>query len=207
MLDLSSPSVEYRPAPFWSWNDKLDAEELRRQIREMKKTGLGGFFMHARGGLQTAYMSRDWMDCVSACLDEAGKVGMNAWLYDENGWPSGFGGGAVNGLGEEYQQKYLRHEVLDASACSGLEHTIAYYSEDGMTLLGRELPEGQTGKVLRCFYEVNKYYVDNLDRKVVAEFIRVTHKRYYESLPKELLARLKGIFTEKKNRKCRIFYQ
>jgi len=26
----------------------------------------------------------------------------------ENGWPSGFGSGAVNELGLKYQQKYLR---------------------------------------------------------------------------------------------------
>ena len=107
--DLTNPPAQYRPIPFWSWNDKLDPEELRRQIREMKKAGLGGFFMHARGGLQTAYLSDEWMECVNACLDEAGKCGIDGWLYDENGWPSGFGGGLVNGLGVKYQQKYLRH--------------------------------------------------------------------------------------------------
>ena len=26
---------EYRSAPFWSWNDKLEKEELIRQIHEM----------------------------------------------------------------------------------------------------------------------------------------------------------------------------
>ncbi len=38
----------YRLAPFWSWNDDLDSQELRRQIQEMKQAGLGGFFMHSR---------------------------------------------------------------------------------------------------------------------------------------------------------------
>ena len=46
----------YQSIPFWSWNDKLEPEELRRQIRNMKKAGIGGFFMHARGGLLTEYM-------------------------------------------------------------------------------------------------------------------------------------------------------
>ena len=27
---------------------------------------------------------------------------MPFWIYDENGWPSGFGDGIVNGLGIEY---------------------------------------------------------------------------------------------------------
>lgn len=39
----------YQSIPFWSWNDKLEPEELRRQIRNMKKAGIGGFF-HAMPG-------------------------------------------------------------------------------------------------------------------------------------------------------------
>ena len=68
--DIIDPAMNYRPVPFWSWNDKLEPEELRHQIREMHKAGIGGFFMHARGGLQTVYLSDEWMECVNACLDE-----------------------------------------------------------------------------------------------------------------------------------------
>ena len=50
-LNLDNPAMEYRPIPFWSWNEKLEPEELRRQVRAMHDAGLGGFFMHARGGL------------------------------------------------------------------------------------------------------------------------------------------------------------
>ncbi|MBR7127902.1 MAG: hypothetical protein IKD09_04885, partial [Lentisphaeria bacterium] len=56
-----------RPIPFWSWNDKLSVDELRSQIRSMHEAGFGGFFMHARGGLQTPYMSNEYLECVSAC--------------------------------------------------------------------------------------------------------------------------------------------
>lgn len=195
-IDLQHPDVAYRPAPFWSWNDRLDPEELRRQIREMHAQGIGGFFMHARGGLQTVYLSEEWMECVRACCDEAGKLGMNAWLYDENGWPSGFGGGLVNGLGEYYQQKYLRFEVVDAEQARNAENTIAFYTEDGTQLLGRGLAAEVTVPVMRAYYLVNKYYVDNLDAKIVAEFIRVTHQHYYDHLPQELLSHMRGIFTD-----------
>ena len=43
---LQQNLVDYQSIPFWSWNDKLEPEELRRQIRAMKKAGIGGFFMH-----------------------------------------------------------------------------------------------------------------------------------------------------------------
>ena len=197
-IDLANPPAQYRPAPFWSWNDKLDPEELRRQVREMAAAGLGGFFMHARGGLRTAYLSDEWMECVNACLDEAGKCGIDGWLYDENGWPSGFGGGLVNGLGVRYQQKYLRHEFLDAADLEAAEkeNTVGWYNPETLEFLGEKLPKGTTGKLLRCYFEVNPFYVDNLDPKVVREFIRVTHQHYYEKIPKKLLAHMRGIFTD-----------
>ena len=65
ITELCDPSAEYRGHPFWSWNDKLDPDTLREQIREMKRVGLGGYFMHARGGLITEYLSDDWFDCTS----------------------------------------------------------------------------------------------------------------------------------------------
>lgn len=194
-LELAAPPADYRPIPFWSWNEKLEPEVLREQIRQMHDAGIGGFFMHARGGLQTAYLSPEWMSCVEACIDEADKLGMNAWLYDENGWPSGFGGGAVNGLGVKYQQKYLRYEFLDAAEAGGRTNTIGWYTPEG-ELIGKTLPAGVEGRVLRCYFEVNPYYVDNLDPEVVAEFLRVTHDYYYRNLPKRLSRRLKGIFTD-----------
>jgi hypothetical protein len=44
---------DYRPIPIWSWNNKLEPEELKRQINDMKNAGIGGFIMHARTGLAT----------------------------------------------------------------------------------------------------------------------------------------------------------
>ena len=160
MSFLSDLEMKYRSVPFWSWNDKLEPEVLRAQIREMYEQGIGGFFMHARGGLQTEYLSPEWFECVNACLDEAGKLGMEAWLYDENGWPSGFGCGRVNGLGLAYQQKYLRYEIAEAKAL-GTENTIACYTPDG-DFISREIPQDHPGPVLRCFFEVNSYYVSSL---------------------------------------------
>jgi hypothetical protein len=125
-MDFTHIETKFRTIPFWSWNDKLDCGVLREQIRQMHAAGIGGFFMHARGGLQTEYLSEEWIECVKACLDEARQLGMEAWLYDENGWPSGFGGGLVNGLGEEYQQKYLRCKNVTVSEAGSMERVIGY---------------------------------------------------------------------------------
>ena len=90
---FQTPPKEYREAPFWSWNDDLDPQELARQIRLMDEAGWGGFFMHSRVGLRTPYMGKSWMACIRACVAAARQCGLGAWLYDEDKWPSGFAGG------------------------------------------------------------------------------------------------------------------
>ena len=112
---LSGDMTKYRSLPFWSWNDRLEPESLRTQIREMKAAGIGGFFMHARGGLHTEYLSKEWFDAVRGSIAAAQKHGMQPWAYDENGWPSGFADGFVPKMGLEYQQKYLRLTEIAAA--------------------------------------------------------------------------------------------
>ena len=56
---IKREAITYGSIPFWSWNDRLDPEELRRQIRNMHDMEMRGFFMHARGGLLTEYMGDD----------------------------------------------------------------------------------------------------------------------------------------------------
>lgn len=177
--NLINPPKTFRPIPFWSWNSKLKEDETRWQVAEMDNTGIGGYFMHARGGLQTPYMSREWFDNIRAALREGKKRGMGSWGYDENGWPSGFGDGIVSGMGLEYQQKYLRCELLDKVVSD--ERTIIC------------LP--YNGNIARFYFDVNEFYVDTLDAKVTDKFIEVVHERYKSELGDEFKD-LAGFFTD-----------
>ena len=96
-----NPPKEFRAVPFWSWNDRLEPELIRYQIGQMDEAGLGGYFMHARTGLATGYMGEDWMKAIETGIDEGKKHGMSAWGYDEEGYPSGYAGGAVQAAGEK----------------------------------------------------------------------------------------------------------
>ena len=176
---LKNPPKKYRPAPFWSWNEKLSVASTTEQVELMEKAGLGGFFMHARGGLQTDYLKKDWFDNIKAASDKANETGMFAWGYDENGWPSGFGCGAVNGLGVEYQQKYLRCEITDTPKIT--DRTIANMDVDG--------------KNFHFYYDVNPFYVDVMNKAVVAEFLKSTHEKYIENLGQNL-GGMVGFFTD-----------
>ena len=65
--------------------------------------------MHARGGLTTKYLGDKWFSCIEACLKKAKEFNMEAYAYDENGWPSGFAGGALL-EDEENRDMYLSYE-------------------------------------------------------------------------------------------------
>lgn len=183
-------SAQYRPIPFWSWNDQLEWGELRRQIHEMHDKGMGGFFMHARSGLKTPYLSREWMNAVCACVREAVGLGMKPYLYDENGWPSGFGNGAVNGLGEKYQQKYLRFAPVRDIPAGAENRIIALY--DGEYCLCRDADCAG----FAAYFDVNPYYVDNLDPEVTQAFIDHIYRFYWKNLPEDVRSGLAGIFTD-----------
>lgn len=126
--------------------------------------------MHARGGLQTEYMGEEWFEHIATAAEEGALYGMGAWAYDENGWPSGFGNGLVNALGIEYQQKFLRMET----ECKHTETQI-----------------GRSGKHW-FYYEVNPFYVDVLDKKVISAFIEKIYEPYYERFANKL----EGFFTD-----------
>ena len=168
-MDFKHIDSKYRPAPFWSWNEKLDTKETERQIRLMHKAGLGGYFMHARGGLKTEYMGEEWFDNIKTGIDIGKELDMHPWAYDENGWPSGFGDGKVNGLGVKYQQKWLRRDNNPEG-----ENTICLI--DGV----------------RYYYEVNPFYIDILLHDATRVFIEEIYAPYYEKYKNEI----KGFFTD-----------
>lgn len=101
------PPASFRGAPFWAWNDRLDAGRLCRQAGGFREMGMGGFFMHPRTGLDTEYLGAEFMECVAACAERAAELGLHAWLYDEDRWPSGYAGGLLTRDAPECRERYL----------------------------------------------------------------------------------------------------
>ncbi len=109
---FANPDNRFRFAPFWFLNHELNEAETRWQVREMNEHGVGGFILHARHGLITPYLGDGWMDNLAAAIDEASKLGMKAYLYDENNWPSGPADGQVFHENPQYRMSacYLSEE-------------------------------------------------------------------------------------------------
>ena len=122
---FKNPSAEFRGAPFWSWNCKLEKEELLRQLDVYQEMGIGGAHIHCRTGLETPYLGEEFMELVKASVEKAKADGMKIWLYDEDRWPSGFGGGRVT-ANPEYRMQYLLFtqkpygtvDLVDSNECN-----------------------------------------------------------------------------------------
>ena len=62
--------------------------------------------MHCRTGMNTEYLGDEFMDMVSDCNETAKQKDMLCWLYDEDRYASGFGGGYVT-KDIQYRERYL----------------------------------------------------------------------------------------------------
>jgi hypothetical protein len=114
LQEFKSPSSEYRSVPFWSLNDSLDSGEIRRQLGLMKQAGQGGAFLHSRVGLLTPYLGDEWFDIMETGVKTCDSLGLQAWFYDEDKWPSGFAGGIVPLADQKFRSRQLARIPADA---------------------------------------------------------------------------------------------
>lgn len=100
-----NPPCEFSPAYFWMWNAKLDKTIIERQLNDMAANGMKSVCIHpfprefAPGAFNTEmepdYLTDGYVELFEHAIRYAAKLGMNAWLYDEGGWPSGGACGLV----------------------------------------------------------------------------------------------------------------
>ena len=209
---FQNPDSRFRGKPFWAWNGKLSEGELRWQIRAMKKMGLGGFFMHSRVGLSTPYLSKEWMELVKACVDEAEKQGMEAWLYDEDRWPSGAAGGLVT-KDPAYRHKNLKLTITrnpsSARSSDVLGIWMGEVDDDQVFNLQKvdalSIPELSAKSIYLIFSLeadenspwFNGYtYLDTMNHEAVKKYIEVTHEAYRREISAEFGKNVPGIFTD-----------
>ncbi|WP_394923810.1 hypothetical protein [uncultured Robinsoniella sp.] len=222
---FENPSSEYRGAPFWAWNCKMDKEKVDNTLEELQQMGMGGGHIHCRTGMANEYLGEEFMDLVRYTDEEAKKRGMLTWLYDEDRWPSGAGGGIVT-KEEQYRIRFLvfspvslegKTEQFNQLSSSGQavrsnnRRLLARYQvkiENGYLADYRMLNEDEEFnpkyQPWYAYLEIsgdnpwfnNQAYLNTLDKAAVKRFVEVTHERYYEKMGDEFGKSIPGIFTD-----------
>ena len=194
--DFITPPIEYRPAPLWVWNDQLSPQRIRAQLRQLRKAGMGGAFIHPRPGLISEYLGPDWWTGFASALSEAKKLGMKIEIYDENSYPGGFAGGHVPShlphvvaTGVK-MRKLMPHEELPE--VDSIRQPAIYATFDR---LGKryvfEAVYGETTDWLGGFA-----YVDLLRPETTQKFLEVTHEQYFKRFKNEFGRTITTIFCD-----------
>ncbi len=218
--DFKSPGAYFRGKPFWSWNGKLEKEELLRQVDVLNDMGFGGYFMHSRTGLVTEYLGEEWFDLVNAVADKGEKLGLENWLYDEDRWPSGTAGGFVT-MNPEYSMNYIRLDKTSADefafngdevivfACDMIPEKGEFAFTNDKVITKDTPKEEYEGKTILSFTRerahndsfYNGYtYVDTMNPEAIKKFIDLTHEKYADKCGKRIGTSISGIFTDEPHR-------
>ena len=221
------PAAEFGPIPFWFWNDDLDHQEICRQIHAFLEKGIPGFVIHPRKGLteKYRYLSANFMDSVAVAVEEAEKLGMFVFLYDEAMYPSGSAGGLVVKANPQHASKGLRMTVLEegeeiptfgegnwfvSALCrweggsrsfDSLEEAVAFRATRSCTVTYFSMV--YTKGHIRGVHpgeddeEPNApASADLLDPAAVDSFIRITYDAYYAKLSRHFGKTIRAIFTD-----------
>ena len=182
---MEMTELKYGMQPFWFWNGKMDPEEIKRQIREMKEKGIPGFFIHPRQGMELPYMSQEYFDRVKLAVETAKELDMEVWIYDEYPYPSGVCGGEVILDHPEYLCKRLRRVTKDAEGGQKVRLSVDW----GKVILARAY-RVQNGQIVLDDCLDLKEYVGTGYRQEVFQYSGLTKynkKRYFTGDPEKLL--------------------
>ena len=208
---FADPPRQYATAPLWVWNDMLTDEQIRGTMRDLAGQKVMQVFVHPRPGLMTPYLSDEWFRLWRVALDEAEKLDMNVWIYDENSYPSGFAGGHVPERMPESRGRGLIFRDEKQPPKIGPD-TVAVYRRTGDTcenvtaaLRGGQLPpEGSyvVASVVRAKdspWHGDRCYVDLMYPGVTEKFLEVTLDAYQKHVGDQFGKRVLGAFTDEPN--------
>lgn len=185
---------------FWSWNYLITEEGIRNQLSEFADGRIGGVVIHSRAGLEIPYMGKRWMELFKYAVEVSGKLGLEVWIYDEDGWPSGFGAGKIPSQGDAYRLKKLSYgtpEEYAVSANSALPVAVYLPDDCGGYVRAEEYDVSRLpGNALVLWKTVEQNYVDLLEPAVTDLFIKTVHERYKEAMSEYFGSVIKGFFTD-----------
>ncbi len=205
---FSDPSRHYSTGPLWTWNDMLTEDHIRLTLRDLAEQKVRQVWVHPRPGLMTPYLSADWFRLWRVALDEANRLDMNVWIYDENSYPSGFAGGLVPEAMPESRGRGLAFREEKRPGKPG-EDVLAVFrlTDDGyenVTDQARSANPLAEARYLVAYVDRadnlpwfgGKCYVDLLYPGVTEKFIETTFEAYRRHFGDEFGKHIPGIFTD-----------
>ena len=216
--------MEFRPNPLWFWNDtEVEKDELVKQMKSYKDAGYGGLSILPFGkNFKPDYLSESYFDVYHTCIEEAKKLGITLWIYDEYGFPSGTAGD-INGDGiGRFKQRYPEHTNKRLDKTEFIpeqkktftqtlpdELLMAAVAMDTVSLkrvdlkpfisgntLKWSVPEGSWKVMIFTCVDAGNTVVDYMSQEAVGKFIEMTHDQYYSHFKSDFGTTIVGTFFD-----------
>ncbi len=208
---FADPPRQFSTGPLWVWNDRLTTQEVVGTLRQLADQDVKQVFVHPRPGLMTPYLSAEWFGLWRRTLQEAERLDMNVWIYDENSYPSGFGGGWVPELMPAARGRGLVvRESTQVPART--EGTLAVFRRVGTEVedvsapwrAGEALPPGPylvatVQRAANSPWTAGRSYVDLMYPGVTEKFLEVTLEAYRREVGDQFGRRIPGVFSDEPN--------
>lgn len=144
-----TPDVSCAPVYVWVWNDVCTKDVIDIQLNEMLHLGIRAFYILPEPkdfrpdsmptNLTPDYLTDEFFELCEYAIKQGKALGMNCWIYDEGGWPSGSACGKVTEAHPEYSVKNSRYpDLLNKKAT---EYFIEITHEKYAYAIGEKFPE------------------------------------------------------------------
>ncbi|MDD6564773.1 MAG: glycosyl hydrolase [Clostridiales bacterium] len=152
--------------------------------------------MHPRTGLDTAYLSDEFMEAVKACTQKAKEEGMFSYLYDEDRYASGFAGGFATQKPKNRMKHLLitKNQIPTVDKETGIETGEAYElcrfsvtcENNKLISYTKESTDSDKSDLWYVYVRTatpsgwfnNQTYADMLSEETVSDFIDITYPPY-----------------------------
>ena len=175
---LKNLNNEYYPAYSWIWNDCITEEGIRNGLDDMLLANIRNIYVipeskNFRPSYMPTYMEPDYLTeeyfrLFAYASKEAEKRGMQVWIYDEDGWPSGSAGGKT---AENLENIRI--------------HSFTYKKDDNGNITFES--KDTSGE---------KYYPNLMLREATDAFLKSTHEKYKKYLGDLFGKTVKAVFTD-----------
>lgn len=144
-----APDVSCAPVYVWVWNDVCTKEVIDNQLNEMQNLGIRAFYILPEPkdfrpdsmptNLTPDYLTDEFFELCEYAIKQGKALGMNCWIYDEGGWPSGSACGKVTKAHPEFAVENSKYpDLLNKKAT---EYFIEITHEKYASAIGEDFSE------------------------------------------------------------------
>ena len=206
-----TPDASYAPVYVWVWNDVCSCDIIDQQLAEMQNLGIRAFYIlpEPKGfrpdsmptNLEPDYLTDEFFELSVYAIEKGKSLGMNCWIYDEGGWPSGGACGKVMKDHPEYgrqtlecyERSFSAGEVYKKSAPDVL---AAFINEKDIIEEGYRFLDDSVVTEYVAEKETNGNYPDLLNKNATDYFIKTTHEKYASAMRNALGEIVTAVFTD-----------